>query len=211
MNHLIVITAGMGSPSTSRMLGDRLAAATVAGFGGGVTPRVEVVELRDLAVDLAHLYTSRVPSPRLQEAFDLVKSASGVIAVSPVLNGSMNGLFKLFFDLLEEGAMAGRPVLLAATGGTARHSLAIEQSMLPMFFYLKAVVEPTAVFAATADWGAGSFEGPARGVDGARDSGLVARIDRAGSDFAALVTARPGSTFDGFADVPDFESLLGLS
>ena len=209
MNHLIVITAGMGSPSTSRMLGDRLAAATLAGLGGGVSPRVEVVELRDLAVDLAHLYTSRVPSPRLQEAFDLVKSASGVIAVSPVLNGSMNGLFKLFFDLLEEGAMAGRPVLLAATGGTARHSLAIEQSMLPMFFYLKAVVAPTAVFAATADWGAGSTEGAASRV-ATRDSGLVARIDRAGSDFAALVTARPGSTFDGFADVPDFESLLGL-
>lgn len=199
MSHLFVVTAGMGSPSSSRMLGDRLADATVSGLvaAGPLAPEVKVLELRDLAVELANYYSSHVPSKRLQEAFDLVGTASGVIAVSPVLNAGVNGLFKLFFDLLDEGVLKGRPVLMAATGGTARHSLAIDQAMLPLFFYLKATVAPTAVFAATDDWG--STEG-----------GLVRRIEQAGAEFAELIVARPASDHaDEFADVPDFASLLG--
>ncbi len=199
MSHLVVVTAGMGSPSSSRMLGDRLADATVKGLAaaGFPAPEVKVLELRDLAVELANYYSSHVPSKRLQEAFDLVGTASGVIAVSPVLNAGVNGLFKLFFDLLDEGVLKGRPVLMAATGGTARHSLAIDQAMLPLFFYLKATVAPTAVFAATDDWGS-------------TETGLARRIDKAGAEFAELIVARPATDYaDEFANVPDFASLLG--
>ena len=195
MSYLLVISAGMGTPSSSRMLGDRLAAATVE--AQSVRSEIKVLELRDVAVDLAHFYTSHVPSRALQDAFDLVGKASGVIAVSPVLNAGVNGLFKLFFDLLDEGVLKGRPVLMAATGGTARHSLAIDQTMLPMFFYLKAAVAPTGVFAATDDWGSA-------------DSALARRISAAGAEFATLVQARPASDYaDEFADVPDFATLLG--
>lgn len=199
MSHLVVITAGMGAPSSSRLLGDRLADATTAALAtnGSAPMEVKVLELRDLAVELATYYTSHVPSTKLQEAFDLVGTASGVIAVSPVLNAGVNGLFKLFFDLLDEGVLKGRPVLMAATGGTARHSLAIDQTMLPLFFYLKATVAPTAVFAATDDWG--STEG-----------GLVRRIAQAGTEFADLIVSKPATDYaDEFADVPDFASLLG--
>jgi len=199
MSHLVVITAGMGSPSSSRLLGDRLADATLTALGaaGQQAPEVRVLELRDLAVELATYYTSHVPSTKLQEAFDLVGTASGVIAVSPVLNAGVNGLFKLFFDLLDEGVLKGRPVVLAATGGTARHSLAIDQAMLPLFFYLKATVAPTAVFAATEDWGSA-------------EAGLVRRIEQAGAELAELVTTRPATDYaDEFANVPDFASLLG--
>ncbi len=199
MNHLVVVTAGMGSPSSSRMLGDRLADATVKGLAaaGQSAPEVKVLELRDLAVELANYYSSHVPSKRLQEAFDLVGTASGVIAVSPVLNAGVNGLFKLFFDLLDEGVLNGRPVQMAATGGTARHSLAIDQAMLPLFFYLKATVAPTAVFAATDDWGS-------------TETGLARRIEKAGAEFAELIVARPATDYaDEFAVVPDFASLLG--
>lgn len=195
MSHLLVISAGMGVPSSTRLLGDRLAVATNDAVG---TPlEVVTLELRDLAVDLATYYSSHIASPQLREAFDLVGRAAGVIAVTPILNAGMSGLFKLFFDLLEEGVMAGRPVLLGATGGTARHSLAIDQAMLPLFFYLKATVSPTAVFAATEDWGSA-------------DSGLARRIAAAGAEFAAVMQARPASDHvDDFADVPDFASLLG--
>lgn len=199
MSHLVVVTAGMGSPSSSRMLGDRLADATVKGLAaaGSPAPEVKVLELRDLAVELANYYSSHVPSKRLQEAFDLVGTASGVIAVSPVLNAGVNGLFKLFFDLLDEGVLNGRPVQMAATGGTARHSLAIDQAMLPLFFYLKATVAPTAVFAATDDWGS-------------TETGLARRIEKAGAEFAELIVARPATDYaDEFAVVPDFASLLG--
>ncbi len=199
MSHLLVISAGMGTPSSSRMLGDRLAEATVKAMtaGGTPTPEVKVLELRDLAVDLATYYSSHVPTKTLQAAFDLVGTASGVIAVSPVLNAGVNGLFKLFFDLLDEGVLKGRPVLMAATGGTARHSLAIDQTMLPMFFYLKAAVAPTGVFAATDDWGTS-------------ESGLMRRVQRAGTEFAELIERNPAVDYaDEFANVPDFASLLG--
>lgn len=198
MSHLLVISAGMGTPSSSRMLGDRLAEATVKAMtaGGTPTPEVKVLELRDLAVDLATYYSSHVPTKTLQAAFDLVGTASGVIAVSPVLNAGVSGLFKLFFDLLDEGVLKGRPVLMAATGGTARHSLAIDQAMLPMFFYLKAAVAPTGVFAATEDWGS-------------TESGLVRRVRRAGTQFAELIANHPAEDYaDEFAHVPDFSTLL---
>ena len=207
MSHLLVISAGMGTPSSSRMLGDRLAEATVKAMtaGGTPTPEVKVLELRDLAVDLATYYSSHVPTKTLQAAFDLVGTASGVIAVSPVLNAGVSGLIKLFFDLLDEGVLKGRPVLMAATGGTARHSLAIDQTMLPMFFYLKAAVAPTGVFAATDDWGTSAAEG------GRHDqSGLMRRVQRAGTEFAELIERNPAVDYaDEFANVPDFASLWG--
>jgi len=81
-----------------------------------------------------------------------VAAADAVIAVSPIFNASYSGLFKAFFDVLEPGALTGKPVLVAATGGSERHSLALEHAMRPLFAYLRAVVVPTAVYAASSDW-----------------------------------------------------------
>ena len=195
--NLVVITAGSGSPSSTRLLGDRLADATLDALGaGGSAASVTHVELRELANDLAAAYVTHLPSARLADAFAAVGTASGVVVVTPTINGSYAGLFKLFFDALDEGVLRGRPVLLAATGGTARHSLVIDQALLPMFFYLKALVAPTSVFAATDDWG-----------DAA--SGLGGRIAKAGRDLAELMLTRPAADHaDEFADVPDFAELL---
>ena len=102
-----------------------------------------------------------------------------MIAVTPIFSGSYNGLFKTFFDILPDDALAGTPVLIAATAGTARHSLALEHALRPQFSYLRAVVMPTAVFAAAQDWGAGAPEDP-----------LGIRVDRAAGELAALVAAR---------------------
>lgn len=202
MTRLVLVTAGTGSPSASRLLGERLAEQTVtalaAGAGAGTplaeAPQVTHLELRTLAVDLAHHLATRIPSRALREAFDAIRVADGVIAVTPVFNGSYSGLFKLFFDSLDEDAMSGRPVLLAATGGTARHSLMIDHAMLPMFFYLKAKVAPSGIFAATKDWG--------------EDAKLNRRIERAAREFAHLVShSNPPKQEEEFS-VPDFEDLL---
>ncbi|MET8350542.1 MULTISPECIES: NAD(P)H-dependent oxidoreductase [unclassified Micromonospora] len=93
----------------------------------------------------------------------------------------------------------GRPVLIGATGGTARHSLSLEHAVRPMFSYLHAVVMPTAVFAAPEDWSAGSADGALR-----------ARIDRAGRELAEQVRQRPPAAgpADPFALTTSFEQLL---
>ncbi|MFZ0529328.1 MAG: NAD(P)H-dependent oxidoreductase, partial [Propionicimonas sp.] len=98
MTELLVISAGTGSPSSSRLLGERIAEATVAALADGGTPvSVSHLELRTIAVELAQQLTTRLPGAKLRAAFDQVRSASGVIVVSPVMNGSFSGLFKLFF------------------------------------------------------------------------------------------------------------------
>ena len=196
MTKVVVVTAGTGNPSSSRLLGERLADATVTALlEAGVPSEVDHIELRTIAVDLANQLATRLPSAALRKAFDAVFAADGVITVTPVFNASYSGLFKLFFDALDEGAMKGRPVLLGATGGTARHSLAIEHAMLPLFYYLKAPVAPHPVFAATKDWGT---------VGGK----LEKRIRRAAGAFAQQVLgANPGKGGDDF-EVVDFAELL---
>ena len=194
---IVAITAGTSVPSSSRMLGERLGEATIAALASsGVPAELTHIELRTLAVDLANHLATRVPGARLREAFDAVCAADGVVAVTPVLNGSYSGLFKLFFDALDEGAMTARPVLLGATGGTARHSLVVEHAMLPLFHYLKAAPATTGVFAATEDWGDA-------------EASLGRRVRAAGEEFAELVVSRPALDYaDEFASVPDFEVLL---
>ncbi|CAL9539437.1 NADH-dependent FMN reductase SfnF [Streptomyces sp. enrichment culture] len=199
---LVVVSAGLSVPSSTRLLGDRLAAvAAPAATAPDPAPAdVRVIELRDLAVEIAHTFTNGFPGRALADAFDAVAEADGLIVVTPVFSASYSGLFKSFFDALsvtDEGALAGKPVLIAATGGTARHSLVLDHALRPLFAYLKAVVVPTGVYAASEDWGA-------EGLDG--------RIERAAGELAALMaglsTARPLPKRDSFEEVTPFEERL---
>jgi FMN reductase len=197
--NLVVVSAGLSQPSSTRLLADRLAAATSARAADrDVTLTVRVVELRDLAHDITnHLLTGFPPAP-LRSAIEAVATADAVIAVTPIFTASYSGLFKSFFDVLEKDALAGKPVLIAATAGTARHSLALDHALRPLFAYLRATVVPTAVFAATDDWGTDSAEGPLR-----------ARITRAAEELTDEIDRRaPAQVPDPFALTADFEDLL---
>jgi len=196
---LVVVTAGLSRPSSTRLLADRLSAAAVdAAAGLGVDLSVQVVELRDLAHDLMnHLLTGFPPAP-LKRALDAVEAADALIAVSPIFNASYSGLFKSFFDVLGKDALADKPVLIAATGGTARHSLALDHALRPLFGYLRAVTVPTSVFAAGEDWGGDESEGQLRG-----------RINRAAAELAREIERRePATVEDPFALTTSFEELL---
>jgi FMN reductase len=198
---LAVVSAGLSVPSSTRLLADRLTAATVGSLRErGDDATVEVVELREHARALAdHLVTGFAPAS-LRGALDTVQGADGLIAVTPVFTASYSGLFKTFLDVLDPDALTGTPVLMAATAGTARHSLVIEHAMRPLFAYLRAIPAPTGVFAASEDWaGAGGV-----------DAELARRIDRAAGELADLVAGRPSTKrpVDPFADVPSFEELL---
>jgi FMN reductase len=165
-----------------------------------VEVEVDVIDLRDHAHDLTNMMLTGFATPDLTTAIDQVVEADGLIAATPIFSASYSGLFKTFFDVLEPDALAGKPVIIAATAGTARHSLALEHVVRPLFSYLRAVVVPTTVFAATEDWGAGSQAGDA----------LSERIDRAARELARLVASdlRPAPV-DPYDDVTSFEDLLG--
>lgn len=214
IRRIAVISAGLSSPSSSRVLADELAAATVrhlTGTGPDVRVEIDVVELRPLAHQLMDNLLTGFPPPALQAAIATVTGADAVIAVTPIFTASYSSLFKAFFDVLDPQSLTGMPVLIGATGGSERHSLALDHAVRPLLAYLRALVVPTAVYAASTDFGAA----------GGDTSGLAGRIDRAGAELAGLVaglparghamaTQQPGGSDDlsDFDDVIDFEKLL---
>ena len=199
MTAIVVISAGLGVPSSTRLLADRLAAATAASVDD---LEVVTIELREVAHELTDHLLTGFPGQALAATIDAVRRADGLIVVTPVFSASYSGLFKTFFDVLEEGTLDGKPVLVAATAGTARHSLVLEHALRPLFSYLHAVVVPTGVFAATEDFG---------------NHGLDARIARAAGELSALMGASTSAVAaptgrrtvdDEFADPIPFEQLL---
>lgn len=199
---IVVVNGGLGQPSSTRLLAERLGAATSdALLEHGVEAGVDIIDLRGLAHPLADAVVTGFATGELRGALDALSAADGVIAVSPVYQASFSGLFKMFFDVLDEGALAGTPVLLAATAGTARHSLVLEHALRPMFAYLKAVAAPSGVFAASEDWGSARAE-----------QSLGRRVDAAATELAALVAAQPDrATGRAFDDVVPFDQLLSGS
>lgn len=200
MAKLAIISGGLREPSSTRLLADRITTAVEAALAGrNLTATASVIELRPLGRAIMDAMLAGFASSELESAFETVADADGVIAVTPAFNASFSGLFKSFFDVLPEETLSDMPVLIAATGGTERHSLVLEHALRPMFSYLHAVVSPTGVYAATDDFGAqhGSV-------------GLSERIGKAADDFARLLQAcGPRTRRDVFAEeLTEMERLL---
>ena len=188
---IAVISAGLSQPSSTRLLADQLAEATrrEAAHQGQQVDMVSI-EIRQLAQDITNNLLTGFPSAALQTAIDTVTRADAVIAVTPVFSASYSGLFKSFFDVLDPKALVGTPVLIAATGGSARHSLVLDYAMRPLFSYLKATIVGTGVFAATADFGS----------DEAGRS-LADRVHRAAGELVALLAPASRSGSAGRVDI----------
>jgi FMN reductase len=200
---ITVLSAGLGVPSSSRLLADQLAASAerqLAAAGYAVT--VDVVELRDLAVDIANNFVTGYAAPRLAEVIAGIDAADGIIAVSPVFSASYSGLFKSFIDVLDPKSLEGKAVLLGATAGTDRHQMVLDFAMRPLFTYLRTRVAATAVFAGPQDWGNNDGGG----------SPLSARIDAAAGEFAALLQGtQPQQTPAPMESMPFEQLLAGIS
>lgn len=181
MSDVVVISAGLSVPSSTRLLADKLGEA-VRHAGGSRGREIEIhhVELRPLAHALADHLLTGFGSGDLVTVLERVRAADALVVVTPVFSASYSGLFKTFFDVLEPGTLDGKPVLVAATAGTARHSLVLDHALRPLFAYLRAVVVPTGVFAAAEDFGATD------------DGSLDKRVSRAAAELAALLGAGSG-------------------
>ncbi|MGB3685025.1 MAG: CE1759 family FMN reductase [Ornithinimicrobium sp.] len=185
MTSVVVISAGVGTPSSTRMLADQMAQAVSDRLRvGDLTVEITTLDLREMGMDItaAGLHGGR-RSPTVERANAALTVADAVIAVTPVFAGSYSGLFKSFFDVVDPAALRGTPVLVAATGGSQRHQLVLDHALRPLFAYLGAMVLPTGIFAATADFGTDPSQTPA----------LTERIGRAAQELTALITARETS------------------
>jgi FMN reductase len=193
---IAVVTAGLTTPSSSRLLADQLAAAVRDELSGrGIEARIEVIEVRDHAHDLTNNLLTGFPSEELSKVLDTVARADALIAVTPTFSASYSGLFKMFFDVLEDKALAGKPVLLGATGGTERHSLVLDFALRPLFAYLKALPVATGVYAASTDWGTGATK-------------LRTRITQAATELVATLHHEKPTQADPYENPTPFEDLL---
>lgn len=180
---VVTVNAGLGNPSSTRLLADQLGDATARALADlGVEAQVDTVDLRLLAHPLADALLTGFPTGDLAEAVRLLGQADAVIAVTPVFQASYSGLFKTFFDVLDRDLLVGKPLLMAATAGSARHSLVLEHALRPLFAHLRAITVPTAVFAASEDFGSTA------------DGSLTSRVRRAAGELAGLAAPRVGGT-----------------
>lgn len=200
---ITVLSAGLGVPSSSRLLADQLSASTEQQLASaGYQVQVDTVELRDLAVDIANNFVTGYAGPRLAEVIAAVERSDGIIAVTPVFSASYSGLFKSFIDVLDPKSLDGKAVLLGATGGTDRHQMVLDYAMRPLFTYLRTRTAATAVFAGPQDWGTADDGG----------ASLSARIQRAAGEFTALLQGAQPNRKPAPAESLPFEQLLaGIS
>ncbi|MFI5805963.1 CE1759 family FMN reductase [Streptomyces sp. NPDC051561] len=177
---LVVISAGVSDPSSTRMLADRLAQKTLDLLRErGVTAQVATIELRTLVTEIGQATVGGLTGPRLQDALGKLAGADAVIAATPVYKAGVSGLFKSFLDILDNDLLIAKPVALAATAGSARHALVPDDHMRPLFAYMRALTTPTSLFAAPEDWAARA---------------LGERIERAATELAALVESGVGQS-----------------
>jgi FMN reductase len=170
---LTVISAGTSDPSSTRLLADRIASrATALAAKRGHPVTVSVIELRELATDIASALTSQLITPKLEQAITALRQADGIVASTPVYQAGPSGLFTSFFQVLDNDLLIGQPVVLAATAGTARHALVADDQMRPLFAFLRTMAAPTSVFAAPEDWS---------------DPALAKRVDRAALELVLLM------------------------
>jgi len=175
----LAVVVGSPSPASRTKL---LAQALADAVATALPVRVQLIELATLAPQLLAGGEARALAPAAQAALQALAQADLVIAATPVYKGSYTGLFKHLFDLLDPEALVGRPVLLAATGGSDRHALVVDHQLRPLFAFFRALSVPSAVYASPADLSEA----------GLASAALQARIGEAAAQAVALLrTLRP--------------------
>ena len=178
---VVVISAGLGVPSSTRMLADQIAADVQSRLSqAGTEPIIDVIDLRDYATEIANNMVSGYAGPALAGVIKRVEAADAMIAVTPTFSASYSGLFKSFFDVLDPKFIDGMPVLFGATGGSSRHSLVLDMAIRPLFSYLRAKTMPTAISASPEDWG------------GSGTNTLERRIGQAAQELVNVLTVPTG-------------------
>ncbi|WP_431299090.1 FMN reductase [Tabrizicola sp. BL-A-41-H6] len=177
---VVGFAGSLSRPSKTRSLVDLVTLRAAAALGAAAT----TYDLTDLQPGLGTAQTLDDLDGLPRAIVAAILSADALVVGSPVYKGSYTGLFKHLFDLIDPAALAGKPVLLTATGGGDKHTLVIEHQLRPLFGFFEAATLPTGVYASGADFSDGVPASPP----------LLARIDRAVSQFATGLKHEPAAT-----------------
>jgi FMN reductase len=170
---IVIINAGVSDPSSTRLLADRIAQKTIDTLrAAGLAATIRSIDLGPLAVDITQGLVSGRPGEKVQAVIEQLARADAVVAATPVYKAGISGLFKSFADLIDNDLLIAKPVILAATGGSARHAMIVDDHLRPLFAFLRAMPVPTSLYAAPEDWGS---------------TDLGKRIARAAGELAVLL------------------------
>lgn len=143
----VIVNGSLDRPSRTRVLLDALRDR----LNDNIALNVRQVDLVDLLPEISATFSRDAFSPELRGAIEDIENTDFLIIGTPVFRASFPGLFKHLFDLVDHNALNGKPVLLAATGGSARHALVIDHQLRPLFGFFQALTLPIGVYATPED------------------------------------------------------------
>jgi FMN reductase len=177
---LVALSGSPRSPSRTDALVTTIAAA--------IADRVRV-DVHHLTVGaIAPLILPALTRDRLSSEGEAViaaiEDADLLVIGTPIYRASYTGLLKHVLDLVAYDALTGRIVVLAATGGSPLHGLAVEHQLRPLMSFFATHTAPTGVYATDTDFTNYRLTNPA----------IHRRIDLAVTDVERLLagwTPRP--------------------
>lgn len=148
---IVAVSGGLQRPSRAATLAEHLLGL----IGENMRSEQQLIELGELAPQLAGaLWRSQLPEV-VERQLVAVERADVLVVSTPVYRGSYTGLFKHFFDFIDQDALVDTPILLAATGGSDRHALVIDHQLRPLFSFFQARTLPLGVYATDRDFAEG--------------------------------------------------------
>jgi FMN reductase len=177
---VVVVNGSPSRPSKTMGLVD-VVLETLAGILPIETSRIDVYQLGE---EFTGAIERDDVTPGVEATLRLAETADLLIAAVPVFRGSYPGMFKHFFDLIDQYALANKLVMLVATGGGDHHALVLEHALRPLFAFFQALTVPVAIFASGGDFDGTTLLNPR----------VYGRIQMALTDVADLLRARATGT-----------------
>ncbi|MFT4021998.1 MAG: FMN reductase, partial [Acinetobacter sp.] len=148
--NIVAVSGGLNHPSKTEALVQEI----LDELGQATPINVHFIKFSEIAPLLGGaIYRNQLPQ-RVQDDLAAVEAADALIVGTPVYRASFTGLFKHFFDFVEQTALVDVPVLLAASGGSDRHALVLEHQLRPLFSFFQAQTLPIGVYATDRDFSA---------------------------------------------------------
>ena len=145
---VVAVSGGLQRPSKASALAEHLLDL----IADAVPCQQDLIELGQIAPQLAGTVKRAQLSAPAERVLTAVEQADVLVVATPVYRGAYTGLFKHFFDFVDQDALIDKPVLLAATGGSDRHALMIDHQLRPLFSFFQARTLPLGVFATDKDF-----------------------------------------------------------
>lgn len=171
---ILGLSGNVTSPSRTAVL----VRATVESLAKRIDAQTSVIELADAAPHLLSALTRSSVGSEGEAILRRIETADLLVVGSPVYRASYTGALKHVFDLVGYDALAGKPVILAATGGSQMHGLVTDHQFRPLLAFFRALSLPTTLYAVESDFTDYRLTSDA----------IAARIERASAEAAGVLS-----------------------